>query len=498
MQTKEEVLKSIFGYDSFRMGQDTIIDAVFNKEVQGILAVLPTGGGKSLLYQIPSIMMGGLNIIVSPLISLMKDQVDVLNKKGIGTEFYNSSLSDKEKQGVINAIEMEMVNILYVAPERFEDDSFVDYIKHKEINMFGVDECHCISHYGNDFRPSYRKLNKVIQILKPKQVIAVTATASKEVQMDICIQLGIPNAKRFINGFYRDNLCLKIVSRDEDEDRMTMVAQDVQNAHQNGVETGIIYVGTRNDAELLTNELNNYYSVPTTFYHAGLPAKERTKIQNDWMKCGGKIVATCAYGMGIDKPDVRFVLHAGMPGNIESWWQECGRAGRDGKQSVCKTYIDMKKDYALQMFFINMSYPPKSDIEKLWLWLSRQAKQDPIIMCTQQEMADRTGITSGFISGAIKVLKQSHLVSSEKRGQYIVEYIGDPYSASLNYEFYDEKRQRKIDQLKTMVRFLRNEEKCRMLNLLDYFGDASITEPCGKCDICAKSKKVLTNSPSLL
>lgn len=492
MQTKEEILKSIFGYDSFRMGQDTIIDAVFNKDVQGILAVLPTGGGKSLLYQIPSIMMGGINIIVSPLISLMKDQVDVLNKRGIGTEFYNSSLSDKEKQGVINAIEMEMVNILYVAPERFEDDSFVDYIKNKEINIFAVDEAHMISIAGDSFRPTYRRLNRAIQVIKPKQVIAVTATASKEVQLDICIQLGIPNAKRFINGFYRDNLCIKIVNCGE-TDRLTMVAQDIQKAHQNGVETGIIYVRTRNDAELLTNELNNYYNVPSIFYHAGLAAKEREEIQNKWMQYGGNIVATCSMGQGIDKSDVRYVLHSGIPGNITEWWQEVGRAGRDGKLSICKTYIDMKKDYSLQMFFINMSYPPKEDIEKLWLWFGRRAKIDPIITCTQQEIADESGITSGYISGAIKVLKHSHLVNSEKRGQYIVDFIADPYTAKINYEFYDEKRQRKIEQLKTMVKFLKNESRCRMLNLLDYFGDASITEPCEKCDICVKNKKSLTN-----
>ena len=293
IMNKHEVLNNIFGYKEFREGQEEVIDEVLDLNNKGLMLVAATSYGKSLCFQIPALVMGGLNIVVSPLIALMKDQVDTLEKKGVGVACYNSSMTDKEKEGVLNFLQFGQINLLYVAAERFEDEGFMHYISQFEINIFAVDEAHSISVFG-DFRPAYRHLKKAIDFLKPKQVIAVTATATSLVQKDICEQLGIPNAKKIIKGFYRDNLIIKISDVPSNQ-RFDKVMQQISTYYKNGNETGIVYTGTRKDAEYIDKEFRDLYRIPSTFYHGGLSGKEREKIQNDWFLYGGNIIATNAF-----------------------------------------------------------------------------------------------------------------------------------------------------------------------------------------------------------
>jgi ATP-dependent DNA helicase RecQ len=218
-----------------------------------------------------------------------------------------------------------------------------------------------------------------------------------------------------------------------------------------------------------------------------MKAEERTKIQEDWFKYGGTIVATTAFGMGIDKPDVRFVLHCTIPGNMEEWWQQIGRAGRDGKKSVCRTYVDFNQDYRLQMFFINMMCPPKEDVEKLWCWLNEQAETNSMVCMTQKEMAKKSDVDEGVISGCLSVLRHSGVVSHGKRGQYIVKYHENYRDAKIDYESLEKRRNAKKARLQEMINFLTDKRNCRMLSILNYFGDKTHNKPCGKCDICTNT-----------
>jgi ATP-dependent DNA helicase RecQ len=480
---KYEILKNVFGHQSFRPNQEEIIDASLDFRNKGVLVVMPTSAGKSLVFQLPSLMLGKLNIVISPLISLMKDQVDALKNKGIKVELYNSSLSDKEKEGVLNSIQFDMVDLLYVSPERFDDENFLGFLKTVDIQLFAVDEAHSISSWS-DFRPAYRRLKRAIDILKPKQVMALTATATPRVQDDICEQLGIPHAKRFINGFFRDNLSIKI--EESGSDRVADVVNQVSIYHKNGIKTGIVYTGTKTAAETIAGELNEYYHVPATFYHAGLSAKERTTIQDAWTKNGGHIVATCAYGMGIDKPDVRYVIHANMPSNLESWYQEIGRAGRDGDLSVCRMYTHFSADYRLQMFFINLTCPEPDTVRQFWHWLNNKAKINGIITMSQKDMAIKADIEPECVSGCISVLKHAGVVISGKKTEYIVTHLADPDKANINYPLLEAKRKAKKDRLNDMINFINDKNHCRLLNVLKYFGDRSRKDGCGKCDFCLK------------
>jgi len=483
---KLKILQDKFGYQNFRKGQDEIIDAVLDPSVPGILGIMATGGGKSLLFQIPSLIYKNMTIVVSPLISLMKDQVDTLQKLGIEAYYYNSSLTSKEKKSVLNCLQMGIVDILYVAPERFDDSSFIEMLVELGVDLFAVDEAHCISAYGHDFRPSYTRLKSVIDKIGPKQIIALTATATPRVQNDICEQLGIKNAKRFIKGFYRDNLIVKI-EYSSGKERFTKVVRKVQGYHKKGYMTGVVYTGTRKNAELICKRLQSS-GVKTTFYHAGLSDKERKKVQEEWAENGGTIVATCAFGMGIDKSDVRFVIHANMPGNLEAWYQEIGRAGRDGNPSVCQLYYSGEDRY-LQEFFIDLSNPTPDSVKEFWYWLNDYAMQENsfggkvILKMTQSKMADESGIKN--VSACINALKKAKVVKTIAKGIYEITIFDNADNAPIDYELLEKKREEKIDRLIEMFNFVNDNSQCRFHHILGYFGD-TMKYRCGKCDWCQK------------
>lgn len=283
----------VMGHSSFRHGQEDIVRAVV-KDGSRVLAVCPTSFGKSLLYQLPAIVCNGLAIIVSPLISLMKDQVDKLKECGVSAELINSSLTKVEMREVMVKLAMNRVKIAYVAPERFSNDEFVNVMKRTNVGLFAIDECHCISKYGNDFRPAYKRLDEVIRMLKPDRVVALTATATREVRNDILDSLSMPQAEMFVRGVYRPNLCLAAM-RTPNSMRINAMLREIRRQREAGNNTGIVYAPTRDLTEKLARVFNGIA------YHGGMKDKDRTEAQDKWSSEGGLVVATCAFGMGIDR-----------------------------------------------------------------------------------------------------------------------------------------------------------------------------------------------------
>ena len=487
-----DVLRGKFGFNEFRLNQENIIKAVLDKDIYGILAVLPTGGGKSLLFQIPALLMDGLTVVISPLISLMKDQVDFLKSKNIPAEFYNSSLPVKIKRDIEFKLVRKELKILYISPERFGDSNFFTALRQtNNISVLAVDECHCISTMGHDFRPAYRKLHEIIEFLKPQQVIALTATATKRVQQDICNQLHIPKATKFIQGFYRPDLKLSIQTCTFTS-LYDKIINRVKKYTDNGHKTGIIYAPTRQKAESLVEEFKTW-NIPSTLYHAGLSDKIREKTQSDWFLNGGIVVATIAFGMGINKPDVRFVIHAGIPSSIESYYQEIGRASRDGLGAECVVFYDPIKDENLQRFFIEMSYPSNSTIIKFWDWCCETAEEDDLIEMTQKEMSNYCQkINSCFISGCISKLKENNFIETLATAKYKI-YREKNIVSDFDFNSLNIRRMDKNNILADLIDFLKNSFECRMLNILHYFDDYSHSEDCGTCDVC--KRKLLKTRP---
>lgn len=325
-----EVLKKYFGYENFREGQETIIDGILAG--RDVLGIMPTGAGKSLCYQIPALMLPGITIVISPLISLMKDQVRILNDAGIHAAYINSSLTEKQIILALNYASKGQYKIIYVAPERLETDSFLSFALNADISMVTVDEAHCISQWGQDFRPSYLNIVKLIERLRTRPVVsAFTATATENVREDISCVLKLNHPITLVTGFNRENLYFG-VREVKDKDKVNELVGYI-NEHQG--ESGIIYCATRKNVDMVFEKLENR-GISVTRYHAGLSAEERKLNQDKFIYDENQIiVATNAFGMGIDKSNVRFVIHYNMPQSMENYYQEAGRAGRDGDRSDC-------------------------------------------------------------------------------------------------------------------------------------------------------------------
>jgi ATP-dependent DNA helicase RecQ len=323
----KEILKHQFGYDSFRMNQEQAIETVLQKK--DCIVLMPTGGGKSLCYQIPALMLEGLTVVVSPLIALMKDQVDALRNNGVEAAFLNSTQTALEQTEVFRAVRTGRLKLLYVAPERLfqAGDQFIEFLKGANVALFAVDEAHCISSWGHDFRPEYMQLRKLKFHFPNVPLIALTATADKLVRKDIIERLGLKDAALFVSSFNRPNIFYKV------EPKRNSYARLLEYLGERREESGIIYCLSRNSVESLAEDLRKegFHALP---YHAGLTKEDRDKHQELFLKDEAKIVvATIAFGMGIDKSNVRFVVHLDLPKNIESYYQETGRAGRDGLPS---------------------------------------------------------------------------------------------------------------------------------------------------------------------
>ncbi len=355
-----KILESRFNLSQFREGQIDIIQSVLNGS--DTMAVLPTGGGKSLCFQFPAIFKNQLVIVISPLIALMKDQVNQLNKRGIHSGCLYAGQEDHEKIKIFNEINNGTAFILYLSPERVQKEGFQNWILKKQIALFAVDEAHCVSQWGHDFREEYSALSLLKKLRPDIPILALTASATPTVLKDIGRQLELNNPKKFVRGFYRSNLYYQVELCEDDEAKKKWLIQAVSQFPHGRI---IIYCGTRKVTEEISHLLAQHFE-NVGYYHAGMSNDERTQIQTSYETGALRIlVATNAFGMGIDQPNVRLVVHYQMPGNIDSLYQEMGRAGRDGAHSSC-LLLYSKKDKGLQSFFIQSSQADKKIKELRW------------------------------------------------------------------------------------------------------------------------------------
>ncbi|MGE6376272.1 DNA helicase RecQ [Peribacillus muralis] len=349
MEKAREYLQQYYGYESFRKGQEQIIEQVLKG--MNTAGIMPTGGGKSICYQIPALLLPGVTLVISPLISLMKDQVDALEQNGIDATFLNSSISGLESSKRMNDIKQGRYKLVYVAPERLENPAFQQELFSVEISLVAIDEAHCISQWGHDFRPSYLKIKTLLKNMPAEPtVLALTATATPHVTDDICQSLGISKEHAVSTGFARENLFFSVV-KEENRGRFLM-----RYIEKNKNESGIIYAATRKEVDSLHAKLNKA-GFKTGRYHAGMNEQDRSTQQDEFIRDEVSLmVATSAFGMGIDKSNVRYVIHYQTPKNMESYYQEAGRAGRDGLDSEC-ILLYSPQDMQIQRFLIDQSNP---------------------------------------------------------------------------------------------------------------------------------------------
>ncbi len=371
--TKNEILKKYFGYSSFREGQEELIDSIL--EGKDTVGIMPTGAGKSICYQVPGVMLEGITLVVSPLISLMKDQVKALNQVGIRAAYLNSSLTPGQFRKALKLAKEGTYKIVYVAPERLESEEFLDFALNIKVSMLCIDEAHCISQWGQDFRPSYLKILSFISKIPERPVIsAFTATATKNVRKDIIRILNLDNYTLLVTGFDRSNLYFAVK---RPKSKFHFVEKYVE---ENCEKSGVIYCATRKNVEEVCYRLQAV-GLPVTRYHAGLSNEERQKNQEDFIYDRKPIiVATNAFGMGIDKSNVRYVIHYNMPKNIESYYQEAGRAGRDGEPGECILLYE-GKDVIINQFFIENNRD-NNELDKETMELVKEQDRQRLKMMT--------------------------------------------------------------------------------------------------------------------
>lgn len=455
-------LHRAFGFQSFRANQEAVCQAAVDG--RDVLLVMPTGSGKSLCYQLPAIARGGTALVVSPLIALMEDQAAKLKALGFSVARVHSGLERSvARQACVDYLQGRL-QFLFIAPERLRVPGFPEMLAKRKPTLIAIDEAHCISQWGHDFRPDYRLLGNSVRSLRPAPVIALTATATPTVQKDIVAQLGLENASRFIHGFRRENLAIEVVEIPVPR-RTGIVCDLLRDAPRR---PAIVYTPTRKDSEALAMELSGY--LPAAAYHAGLAPQTRERVQEQFLS--GRlevVVATIAFGMGIDKPDVRTVIHTALPSSLEGYYQEIGRAGRDGLPSrtiLMHSYADQKT----QDFFINRDYPPVDVLAEIFNFLREEPQQRNAICQTlgmDGETFDRALDKLVVHRGA-----EMDFAGNVRRGHSRWQ---SSYSMQVDH---------RREQAELVVRYTDRSE-CRMSALVRHFGDFEDgLKMCGVCDFC--------------
>ncbi|MDT2705304.1 DNA helicase RecQ [Enterococcus dispar] len=440
MDVLTQLLKEKFGYESFRPGQLELIQKVLRNE--NVLGIMPTGGGKSICYQLPALLLDGLTLVVSPLISLMKDQVDALNEMGIAATFVNSSLSQAEVSIRLKDAAFGKYKLVYVAPERFEMFSFKQLLQQEKISLIAVDEAHCISQWGHDFRPSYLQLAQEIKALPQRPaVIALTATATPQVAKDIESSLEIPANNKVQTGFARENLAFQVVKDAKDSYLLEYLRVNDQQA-------GIIYASTRKEVERLYHLLKSK-KIEVGYYHGGLTEAQRSAAQEAFLFDEIKVmVATNAFGMGINKSNVRFVIHAQTPGNIESYYQEAGRAGRDGLPSEA-ILMYAPQDLQVQQFFIDNSEMEIDYKQKEYLKLREMSQYAHTEMCLQRYILryfGEDGPDCGRCSNCLDEREVEEITLDAQKVLSCVKRMGERFGKALISKVLTGSKDQKISQ----------------------------------------------------
>jgi len=484
--TPHDVLEKYFGFREFLDAQEEVITAIAGGA--DALVVMPTGGGKSLCYQLPALLLEGTTIVVSPLIALMKDQVDALQRRGISATLINSTLSPGEQQERIRALARGEFKLVYIAPERFRSRSFLEALGQSTIALFAVDEAHCMSMWGHDFRPDYFRLGQVLETLGRPQVAAFTATATPEVRRDILTHLALREPREFVAGFARPNLKLLITHVANEAEKYSRL-----NALIREHKTGIVYCSTRKRVEAVAETLQ-LANISSILYHGGMNDAEREKAQNEFMQGRRDIVvATNAFGMGIDRSDIRFVVHFDVPGSVEAYYQEAGRAGRDGEAATCELLFN-HADTRVQEFFIEGSNPPLEFIAQTYEMLRREADSKNELQISIKEMAVRVGDERSdmMVSSSLHVLDREGYIDrfdipgKRVRGTRVLQPDVRRHQLKLDAAKLREKERRDRAKLKMMIDFAYARE-CRQQAILRYFGEPEPAR-CGNCDICLETE----------
>ncbi len=494
-----KALREHFGFADFRPGQEIAIGHLLRG--QDTLVVMPTGAGKSLIYQLAALLLPGTTLVISPLISLMKDQTDFLNKRKLPATFINSSLGPAEQNRRLEALARGEYKLIYVAPERLRSQRFLRSLTSGEVNLLVVDEAHCISEWGHDFRPDYLHITPTCELLGNPTTVALTATATPRVQNDIGNLLGLTFARRLVTGFNRPNLTLEVRYLSDEKAKLKALAELLAalrgRGEEGSPEGGIVYTGTRRDAEEVAEFVRDVIGLPAHHYHAGLDPDARRVAQEAFLSGDLPVMAaTNAFGMGLDRPAGRFAIHSARPGPLEAIYQEAGRGGRDGLPARAVLFY-APRDVAMQEYFIENDSPTLKELKNLHGYLRSTAPQGPLRI-TWPELEQATGLPNQKVKVGIQKLESVDALNRQAdEGANIVLEMGHLSEAALNETWTEvlARREHKRAQLAKMQAYAETNQ-CRRRVILDHFGDHGSLDAPLCCDNCLVREEALARPAS--